>query len=111
MMTGVSPATTINGRYLFSMMNQGLEWLFVLRAQSFQVDGLKMNDFTKEELILILALFKGAHSVSLDGQELRADKIQSMIDTYHDVYHLPKNPKVGDEIIIHTSDKEWIIYE
>lgn len=41
-----------------------------------------MNDFTKDELILILELLKGAYSVSLGGRELKAEKIISMIDNY-----------------------------
>lgn len=39
-----------------------------------------MNDFTKEELILILGFLRGAYSVTNDGTELKADKIISMID-------------------------------
>lgn len=51
-----------------------------------------MNDFTKEELILILGLLRGAYSVSLHGKELRAEKIQSMIDNYCE-----HNPTYTDE--------------
>jgi hypothetical protein len=39
-----------------------------------------MNDFTKDELILILGFLRGAYSVSNNVTELKAEKIQSMID-------------------------------
>ncbi len=42
-----------------------------------------MNDFTKEELIIILDMMLGAYSVSLNGHELKSDKIKEMIDNYH----------------------------
>ena len=46
-------------------------------------NGLKeMNDFTKEELILILKFLRGAYSIESDGCELKAEKIQSLIDNY-----------------------------
>lgn len=43
-----------------------------------------MNDFTKDELILILGFLRGAYSVTHDGTELKAEKIISMIDNYCD---------------------------
>lgn len=47
-----------------------------------------MHDFTKEELIIILGLLKGAYSASLPGPELKADKIKALIDNYCE--HDPK---------------------
>ena len=59
-----------------------------------------MNDFTKEELIYL-------HN-HIDFQLLK-NKIQSMIDNYPEIYHLPKDAKIGDKITIPASDKGWII--
>ncbi len=71
-----------------------------------------MNDFTKEELEDIANCVWIYDDMREDEGALHAPllkKIQSMIDNYPDIYHLPKDASIGDTINIPASKNGWII--
>ena len=69
-----------------------------------------MNDFTKDELIAIRDNLSAAYTPEENSILYGIyEKIQSMIDNYPEIYHLPKDAKIGDKITIPASDKGWII--